>query len=532
MKRYIRILLVALLPLALFSCSEDMETEGGNAGQLMLSYEVAGNVMTRADGSSSSEIHDETEAGWDAPWNENTVSSLCLYVFDASSGNKKEVVTLTDSYKENNAYNLTKACGLTPDNYTSYHLYLVANQPTTVDGSNVSSLDDLKKLNITDFSDYNKKQSTFVMDGKWTGDENAVTSSTDNKTKTINVKLNRALAKVCVKVRLYKESYSDTNPTDLTAFTDFTAKFCNYAKESALIEGGTPNPENANLASSSNTESVISYPSTTSTEASRMVFYSYANDWFDSSKQEKMNEEEPIKTDRQSYILLTYKGHDFKIPVNFRLPKDNDKKWEKLTDDEKNNIKTYYQLSRNHVYNVQVSIVEPKDDQWLYSYTVNDWEDGGTTNFGTKISTTLSRGSYKSSNDATAVMYEALTGNAQPQYSPVITLKVNANCRSVLQTSNTNFQFWTSEGLKDYIEINGNSQDQTVTFALVPKYDIDLANPHDVNATVYLVMPDAYNYKVPFNSGNAKLPGTDSEISYKQVSKSDYDSATSVSGNN
>lgn len=531
MKRYIRILLVALLPLALFSCSEDMETEGGNAGQLMLSYEVAGNVMTRADGSSSTEIHNTTEAGW-AEWNENKIESLCLYVFDASTGNKKEVVTLTDSYKENNAYNLTKACGLTPDNYTSYHFYLVANQPTSLSTSSVSSLDDLKKLNISDFSDYNKKQNTFVMDGKWTGETTAVTSTDNDKTKTIKVTLNRALAKVCVKVRLYKESYSDTKPTDLTAFTDFTVKFCHYATNSALIEGGDTKPESATLATPESAVAISDNVYTDQTNGTRMVFYSYANDWFDISKQEKMNEQEPIKTDRQSYILLTYKGHDFKIPVNFRLPKDNDKKWENLTEAEMNNIKTYYQLSRNHVYNVQVSIVEPKDDQWLYSYTVNDWEDGGTTNFGTKISTTLSRGGYKESSNATAVMYQSnLTGNAQPQYSPVITLKVNANCRSVLQTSNTNFQFWTSEGLKDYIEINGNSQDQTVTFALVPKYDIDLANPHDVNATVYLVMPDAYNYKVPFNSGDAKLPGTETDISYKQVSKSDYDSATSVTNN-
>lgn len=529
MKRYIRIILVALLPLALFSCSEDMETEGGNAGQLMLSYEVAGNVMTRADGSSSTEIHNTTEDGW-ADWNENTVSSLCLYVFDAS-GNKKEVVTLSDNYKEGTAYNLTKACGLTPDNYTSYHLYLVANQPTSLSNSTVSSLEDLKKLNISDFSAYNTKQSTFVMDGKWTGETDAVKTSDDNKTKTINVKLNRALAKVCVKVRLYKESYSDKNPTDLTAFTDFTAKFCHYATNSALIEGGETKPESATLTTPESAVAISENVYSESGSNARMVFYSYANDWFDSSKQETMNEEEPIKTDRQSYILLTYKGHDFKIPVNFRLPKDNDKKWDQLSDDEKANIKTYYQLSRNHVYNVQVSIVEPKDDQWLYKYSVNDWIDGGETNFGTKISTTLSRGSYMSKDNATAVMYEALTGNAQPQYSPVITLKVNANCRSVLQTSNTNFQFWTSEGLKDYIEIAGNSQEQTVTFALVPKYDIDLANPHDANATVYLVVPDAYNYKVPFNTGDAKLPGTDSEISYKQVSKSDYDSATSVTNN-
>ena len=101
---------------------------------------------------------------------------------------------------------------------------------------------------------------------------------------------------------------------------------------------------------------------------SKVVFYSYPNDWFDESL---LNEngtfsdediyaiDDLIDEEKQTYILLEAPYGDdsyyYKVPVNFAISKDNDKVSFSKEDieDLRNN---YYRMLRNHIYDITVTI--------------------------------------------------------------------------------------------------------------------------------------------------------------------------------
>lgn len=157
------------------------------------------------------------------------------------------------------------------------------------------------------------------------------------------------------------------------------------------------------------------------------------------------------------------------------------------------------------------------------------WTFGGTYNFSAKVETMLGRGSYKIDQDSiVAVAYDK---DNPIKYANQLQLTVSSpeGQKWILQTDNPDFGFIklignTPSGITD--QLTGIGGNQVITFYFVPKRDIDLTDPNrNYKANLYLTIP-GYNEvnsgKVPFNAGDKKLPGSETDIPYIEVSKSLY----------
>jgi hypothetical protein len=396
---------IAVITCLLSACTDEVTSEQG-ADSLVLKFEVAGNGISRA---SESTVSSDTEPGWDNGWNENTVSNLYLLVFDKTTDNLVKGMELKQDEKKDGSWNISDK-GIAASHVDNYRFYLIANYGET-DFSKISKLEDLKALSVAGFSAYGSKQATFLMDGNYaTSDGNDKTNgytskSSDNKTTTLTIKLRRALAKVSV--RLLAKMSGETTSQQLTgeipenmkeAISSVSLKFINYVSNSSLITGGTPDITGSSLtyANTSETDAtphnISSYtnvykPEASDSKGTRFVFYSYANDWFDEEKANSWNTQEPVNTARRTYVLLTVTGsngtdYKYQIPVNYPLPTYNDKKYSSLTEAQKEEVRGYYELKRNHVYNVTATIEvkksepEKQEDKITYTILIKDWVNG------------------------------------------------------------------------------------------------------------------------------------------------------------
>ena len=107
---------------------------------------------------------------------------------------------------------------------------------------------------------------------------------------------------------------------------------------------------------------------------SKVVFYSYPNDWFDENKVSEYVDEDgkrngtwviddyvnstPVLSEKETYILLKapFEGKDYyyKVPVNYTIYKNNDAI--SFTDEELKEIHDLYRMQRNHIYDITVTI--------------------------------------------------------------------------------------------------------------------------------------------------------------------------------
>ncbi len=365
-----RITLFAVLCFCCIACTDENSPQitPADDGQVRIVYQVAGSPDTR--------IEVGEEPGWNGRWNENKITRIDLFVFNREDGTLHEhikdgTISIPDAQKEQTLETDLTYSEVKSGNYT---YYMVANYPQ-LETASINSLTDLQEEMITTSLNYNSTQKTFVMDAKITE-----TPEEDETTKTIT--LSFGLVRAASKIRLSVEDDAGNPITD-----DCTYRLMNYISTGTSVlaeaegygEGRGQQREDMPRATS---------PSLTYGEGAdkKVVFYSYPNDWFDETllngngifiDEDIYAKDDLIDEDKQTYILLTYEGNEFKVPVNFSIADYNDKP--SFTADEIKTLRNdYYRMQRNYIYDVTVTIDwEAEDITVSYEILVNAWNDKG-----------------------------------------------------------------------------------------------------------------------------------------------------------
>lgn len=345
----------------LSSCAEDVSLEQSNdkgTGSVIFSYSVAGNgIGTRA-----------STNGWNAPWNENTITRLDLFIFE-QNGTYRNHIPKTDNVQsptDNTTYCKWENTGLLPSDIENAKLYLIANCPS-LEGLTDIDLTDLQEKTVGELTSTGLK--TFVMDAVGQIPE----ENSDNEV-VVNFDLKRAAAKICISL-------------NTQSWNNVEFRLCHYTKSSTVL-ALDEDAEDTYL------ETLVPeyYPSANTMElvknanlyddlddspdaGKQLILYSYANNWFKSPtpdegytspdvdggettmEDDQLYKQEPIDEGKQTYVLLLApygddgKRYYYKIPVNYRLPENND---DINPDPEK--YKHLYRLQRNYIYDITVTI--------------------------------------------------------------------------------------------------------------------------------------------------------------------------------
>lgn len=481
--RYVAMCAIALSGLAITSCTEESEN-AMTAAKVVLDYKIGdATTETRAEG--------QTELGSD-DLNENKIESLILLGFDKDGKQLFEPEEINPSGSTTSAgYHHKDITGskmtVNMANTTDNKFYLVANCQKAKD---CKSLTKLQEATISDVNfKGDQKQEVFVMDAT----SPKVISNEAENTIHFQFDLRRALAKIRLKIN---------SNVDIKA-SNIQCKLVQYTADGNIIAGDKAE-ETAGETTVKSTE--LSNP--TCTQDAKYVFYSYANNWVDTNK--KPNLVEPIDEKRQTYILLkapykytnpytnkeVTKDYFYKVPVNKRLPDNNDE----IVTDPWAVWKKLYRLDRNTIYDITVNVDRPggtdEDDAAVLTVTptIQEWQDGGTYDYIDASTEVIFPGG-----EDTGWGYKVYYG--QPQRGPMITLKdIDTKGKPwILQTDNPLFGFVECNADGSYKD--GQSADnykidsyilniegtvKTLYFYVVPKNRLDMAQPHNVRAHVFL----------------------------------------------
>lgn len=491
--KYFAMCAIALLGLANTSCmSDDIESTAACDYSVVLDYKVGGSATeTRA-----AVTRAETEVGSE-DLNENKINRLDLFVFNGTTGNLVKSLSLTDASVQGSPttdykHKQLESTQLKRSDITGNTLYLVANLDNI---SGITTLDGLKAatINKANSFNHNAEQTSFVMDAKMESKE------TVNGMIHIKFQLKRALAKIRLSVK-------DANGNAVDP-TEYDCQLVNYAADGSIIEEGICADNKLTKAAAVATPNLK--------VEGKAVFYSYANNWIDKTKNPYA--EEPIDVSKQTYILLKARYNNngnyyfYKVPVNKRLFEDNDAEtidWTKY--------EPLYRLDRNTIYDVTAKVDRegggtPENPATLYVQPiVSDWDDNIEWDYTDKVSIEMARdpGEYR---DAVEVHYGIPNGDG-----PAITLKnIDTGDKNwILQCDNPDFAFYVDGKKYDTVsksDISGTS----FTFYVVPKRNKDLAVERNFNTNVFIVLaPDMR--KVLFNVGDGKLPGDGFNIKFTQ----------------
>lgn len=367
-----KLIFLCVLCMAFASCTQDNDaTPQGTEGKVRLAFRVVDALQTRVDNTN-------TEAGWNGDWNENRVERVDVFLFNEDGNLYKHIEK--EGLNEDATDYKTLDSGLTYAELTTgtYTYYMVANCASLANFS--STLTDLQK-EITPNIMCSKQQSSFVMDGQGT-----LTNDETTKTAILTFDLSRAAVKIRVSV---------VNTSNASIINSCAYRLFNYVETgTSVLAAQEKYGENTRKSMDQDMEAVdaLIYNS------NKVVFYSYPNDWFDTSKLggsdgaweiKDFVKEDPIVTDRQTYILLKapYEGKDYyyKVPVNYATYEKNDAV--SFTDDELKEIRDLYRMKRNYIYDVTVKIDReggPVTDPVTPAFYVliNDWIQGGDYNIG------------------------------------------------------------------------------------------------------------------------------------------------------
>ena len=354
MKTNIQYLLVSMLAICgmLTSCTGEtpLNNASGNSssGKVILSYSVSNPAQSRAE-----------DAGW-TNFNENKVTRLDLFIFPADNG---KVIYYNETFEDNHdaqtgeytTWNIPRT-SISPDMLeTGDEVYLIANYDFTSPSSiaNKSDLD----ITLRDL-DCDAKQDDFVMTGKA-----IVNKSNTSNDVTIQVDLIRVAAKICL-------SFASQ-----TEWNEVSYRFVHYAQTSALLEENETEHVASQTLSISPSEDGLTEVNTqtqnlyTDEGKQKLVLYSYANDWYKKGESypnpdvnggtpmddDQIYQQEPIDETKQTYILLCAPYNNdyyyYKVPVNFRLPENNDD-----VNIDPDDYKHLYRLQRNYIYDITVTI--------------------------------------------------------------------------------------------------------------------------------------------------------------------------------
>ena len=513
--KYFAMCAIALLGLANTSCmSDDIESTAACDYSVVLDYKVGGSATETRAAVTRAAVEDGSE-----DLNENKIERLDLFVFKQDGSRVKQVTfnsadvkgspTTEYKHKELTSNELTRS-----DIDGNKLLYLVANLENW---GNINKLADLQKATINQATTFqhNQTQSAFVMDANML--------KRDETAGKIHLKfqLKRALAKIRLNVK-------DANGNAVLP-KDYACQLIHYAADGSILAEGT-STKNALNTDAADSSKVIA-PAVT--QDNKAVFYSYANNWIDKSKDPKA--EEPIDVSKQTYILLKAKFNNkdyfYKVPVNKRLYEDNDE----ATADGKPNWANYeplYRLDRNTIYDVTAKVdreggSDPEHPAELKVIpTVLPWETGAEYTFNDAIS--IKTNIEKNGENSSQIAFNNAT------FGPKISFtEMNTNGKSwVLQTDSPDYGFIDAEKVKNdgsynladvMTVITGNGATTEVKpFYVVPRSVLDYTQRDNYTCHVYMV---AYspNMKVIINApsegseGTATGKGTKTDMEFTQV---------------
>lgn len=510
--KYFAMCAIALLGLANTSCmSDDMDGTPSCDYDVVLEYKVGGSATETRAAVTRAET---TEVG-NEDLNENKINRLDLFVFDAT-GKLVKSLPLTDASVQGSPTTEYKHKKLESDQLkrseiTGNTLYLVANLDNI---SGITTLDELKAATINKAATFNPKakQTSFVMDAKMEETKQIV-----NGTIHIQFQLKRALAKIRLNV---KDASGNT-----IAPTEYACQLIHYAADGSILA------EDASTSKALNTDAAASSKVTVPavTQDNKVVFYSYANSWIDTSKDPK--EVEPIDAAKQTYILLKAKfnGKDYfyKVPVNKRLFEGNDAATTDWT-----KFEPLYRLDRNTIYDVTAKVDREGGDtpenpaELNVLPTVLPWETGANYTFNDAIS--IKTNIEKNGENSNEIAFNNAT------FGPKISFtEMNTNGKSwVLQTDSPDYGFIYAKNVNDdgsydladvMTVITGNGTTTEVKpFYVVPRSVLDYTQRDNYTCRVYMV---AYspNMKVIINApsdgseGTATGTGSKTEMVFTQV---------------
>ena len=510
--KYFAMCAIALLGLANTSCmSDDIESTAACDYSVVLEYKVGGSATeTRAAVTRAEEVGNDN-------LKENLINRLDLFVFKPDGSRVKQQVTFestdvkgsspTTDYKHKE---LTSN-ELTRSDIDGNKLYLVANLENW---GNINNLADLQKATINQATNfhYNQKQSAFVMDAKML--ERKVTAGKIH----LKFQLKRALAKIRLSVQ------DDKGNTVVP--TEYACQLIHYAADGSILAEGTSTSNELNTDAAASSK--VTVPAVTQDD--KAVFYSYANNWIDKSKDPKA--EEPIDVNKQTYILLKAKYNNkdyfYKGPVNKRLYESNDAAtidWA--------NYEPLYRLDRNTIYDVTAKVdreggSDPEHPAELNVLpTVLPWETGAEYTFNDAIS--IKTNIEKNGENSSEIAFNKAT------FGPKISFTdMNTNGKSwVLQTDSPDYGFIYAKNVNDadgsynladvMTVITGNGTTPEVKpFYVVPRSVLDHTQRDNYTCHVYMV---AYspNMKVIINApsdgseGTATGTGTKTDMVFTQV---------------
>lgn len=400
---------------AFTSCSNDVEVDDSLANsKVTISFTVSSRTSTTMVTSSTRstdepEDGDSIEAGDKyAELNENEIECLDLYLIDSNNSlikhitSQKADLNYTASPDEDGKYVGTwKNLGLTWKDFEGNTVYLVANWTADVAGLTEDKLaaekEDITTLlnNVAEmvapYSNANHKQELFLMDGSVKNiSESDLVPGTESNEKIFNIDIARALAKIRLSIK-------DVNDNPITFGGNVDYQLVNYAKQGLVFADNSLEyakqvvthdlPLDDNEMKTINKDNVVVDGAVVDgavVDGAKAAFYSYPNYWYNGSTD--IHVKEPIDYDedghpkRQTYILLyapfTEDGETakyyYKVPVNYRLQQDNDKVG--ATVDE-----SLYQLKRNHIYDISVTIDRKGGTKEQPVILINDWVDDKTT---------------------------------------------------------------------------------------------------------------------------------------------------------
>lgn len=520
-----RTMLLAAICLGCISCSDETSLQQsvpeGN-GQVKIQYKIAGPSLSRA-----------TEPGWSGDWHENLITRIDLFVFnegttdtnpcykhiEVSAGQGESLSDKADEYEPLSTNELTYE-EVSEGNYT---YYMVANCPQLADKDNIT-LAQLKAEMIETAIAWNATQESFVMDGigKRSGDELNITLSFD---------LARAAAKVCLAV-------VDEEGTDITDECKY--RFFNYVSTGTSVMAESEKyGEGTNQSRTSMTETDAENLTPLKYEENnkhQVVFYSYPNDWFDTSKLggetgawtiKDYASQDPIVDIKQTYILLTapYEGEDYyyKIPVNFATYTNNDKV--SFTDAELVEIRDLYRMKRNHIYDITAKIDRRGGGLDLVT-RVYEWYDGGSIdinyadNYAGALNvisdTPLTTGTGE--DEAYAVVYG--DNNKVATFTFRMTTPAGATWTANL-TNGSQFELTSTSGIASGVGVGADENDPNeglVTFSVRPTQDYD---PGTVRETeLYITVTNANGERLgeQIINPDEEYPGSTTRIKIRQVS--------------
>lgn len=304
----IHAILPALSAAVLFlaaSCARQPGVPGPDGNGLTLRVTLPQEKLTKAQ-----------EAGEEA-LNENKVATLDVFIYRAGEDACAHYQRIEPGAGMTR-YGLEKRQSAFAAN-AGYTVYAVANGGAATAAA--MTLPELKQAVVAQALDSDAVQDVLLMDGK---SAETVLNDGTNANKEIDISLKRGVAKIRVNL-----SYG----ADYQPVGQVTKKLVNYAPDARVLEEGD-----------SHSPALLTSPAYTGTDAvsgdpSRIILYSYANDWTGSVADETfIYLNVPIRKGAAT------ENHYYKLPVNYRLAADG------------GDPEHLYKLRRNYIYDITAHI--------------------------------------------------------------------------------------------------------------------------------------------------------------------------------